>query len=777
MALYLGEHKVNLIKHEISYVQVPSGEQIPELIDSSNSVTITKSQWETLEDATKKRTGTYNTEPFTINDINNELQESYGVTFNQNLELGNDTSTWTRPNDWPNLDSLNLTFSGADDFIYMTYRVGHIDDFLAFNIYTVSGTVTINLGHISNGSYIVDQTFTSGSTSGANFYRALNNTNGYNTEGYTVVKIAGKIKYFYLIDATYSNLGISSETRTYKAQLQHMLERIAYVPNIINFYTSSKFWGTHDLEREKIGNNTGTACTSVQTMYYRCVNLQNLDVSAFYTPNITNMQETFRECIRLKELNINHWTVNKVTTLYLTFYYCLSLQNLNISTWTFNNLTSLAQTFQECRSLQSIDGLENFDTKNVTNMVSLFSGCRSLNNIYNEIKNWNTDKVTRMDSIFNNCHKITNLDLSTWNISKISRTDYMFQGCISLKNIYFPSGKTSNLTTIYCMFSNCVSLQNVDVSWLKMDAGTCTMMGYLFNNCRMLREINIPTNWNLTGLTNSSYAYYQLFYNCTSLEKITGISNWNLSTPTNQSAYGVFTNCYCLKDLDISGWQIRATNYGSFFSGCYSLTNINISGFDTSLCTTFNSMFYCCYSLKSIIGPSTWDTSKVTNMASMFNSCMSLQNININFTTWDMSKVTTIDSMFANCSNLKTLNINNWNLAACTTITSICRYDYSLEEISWSGWSLPKLTTTAPATILEQCYKLKKMTGFPPIKLAFNMRDTWSFPVEELVELFTNLQDLTGSTARTINLRNQQINRLSATEKAIATGKNWTLAD
>ena len=659
----------------------------------------------------------------------------------------------------------------------MTYRIGHTDDFLAFNIYTVSGTVTINLGHINNGSYVIDETFTSGSTSGTNFYRALNSANGYNSEGYTVVKISGKIKYFYLIDATYANLGITSETRTFKAQLQHMLERIAYVPNIINFYTSSKFWGTHDLAREKIGNNTGTACTNVQDMYYRCINLQNLDVSNFYTPNVTNLQETFRECQQLKAIDINHWNVNKVTSLYLTFYYCSSLQQLNLSTWSFNNLTSLAQTFQECRSLQQIQGLENFDTKNVTSMVNLFAGCRSLNDISDQIKDWNTIKVTRMDSIFSNCFKFINLDLSKWDISKITRTDYMFYSCISLKNIYFPSGKTSNLTTIYQMFSNCFSLQNVDISWLKMDAGTCTMMGYLFNNCRTLREINFPTDWNLTGLTNSNYAYYQLFYSCTSLEKITGITNWNLSNPTNQSAYGMFYNCYCLKDLDISGWQIQSTSYAGFFSGCESLININISGFDFSRATSLNGMFASCYSLRNITGPNTWNISNVNNTASMFASCYSIQNINIDFTSWDMSKVTTIDSMFNSCTNLKTLNISNWNLAACTTIANLCRYDYNLEELSWSGWSLPKLTSTSPASILEQCYRLKKMTGFPPIKLAFNMRDTWSFPVEEIVTLFNNLQNLTGSTNRTINIRNQQLNRLSAAEKAIATGKNWTLAD
>jgi len=237
----------------------------------------------------------------------------------------------------------------------------------------------------------------------------------------------------------------------------------------------------------------------------------------------------------------------------------------------------------------------------------------------------------------------------------------------------------------------------------------------------------------------------------------------------------MFNGCNSLTTLDISGWKLNSTNYSSFFYGCYKLESVNISGFDFSNCTTLASMFAYCYSLKTITCPNTWNTSNVTTMAGMFNSCYSLTSIPINFTSWDYSKVTTIADMFANCQSLKSIDLTGLSLPLCTTIATLFNYDYALEEVKWSGWSIPKVTSTAPGRILGDCWSLRKMTGFPPIKLAFSMANTYSFPAEEWEELFTNLS--TTTTARTINMWTNNINKLTATQKAIATNKGWTLAN
>ena len=253
----------------------------------------------------------------------------------------------------------------------------------------------------------------------------------------------------------------------------------------------------------------------------------------------------------------------------------------------------------------------------------------------------------------------------------------------------------------------------------------------------------------------------------------------------------MFANCYNLKELDISGWKINATNYSSFFSACYALENVNISGFNMSNCTTLASMFYNCQNLKEIIFPDVIDITKITTMASIFFGCNTLPELTIlnpndtstdrtnklKFSSLTFSNVTTIDSMFNSCISLRTLSINNWKLPNCTTIANLCRYCQGLEELSWTGWEIPKVTSTAPSTILGQCWNLKKITGLPPIRLAFSLADSFSLPLEEVIGVLNNLPDLTGSTARVLNINNMHLNQLSNTEKAIATNKNWTLAN
>lgn len=771
MAIYYKGNKVSPIKHETSYIEVPSGQEPPASIDSSTTVTVTRDLWEDLETAVKNRTGTYSTATFSARDMIEELNKNYNTVITTDVVCYPSDTLWVRPQGWPNLDSLNLTFSGTNDFIYMTYRTGHIDDFFACYIRTSSGTATIDFGHINNGTYIVDSTRTAGSTSGTTQYYYFNSAAGYN-EGYTVIRISGKLTYFLLTDAASAN-GTPDE-RAFKALQQPLLERIAYVPNLIKFYDSSRYWGAYTLEREKIGNNTGAACTAMNSMYYWCWHLRDLDMSAFYTPKVTTLSETFRWCCSLTNLDVSHWDTSKLTTLYCTFYGCTCLHELDCSNWNTAALTgsALNATFYECRSLTHIAGLGNFQTTKVTNIASVFYGCRSLDNV-NEVSSWDTKAVTILQSVFVYCLKLYNLDISNWNIANVTRTDSMFNSCYSLKNIKFPSGQTKNLTYINSMFCNCYALQNVDVSWLKMDGGTCLQVSNLFYNCRSLTEINIPSNWNFSALNNSNYSHYQMFLNCYSVKRITGITNWDFRSTTSQSGANMFNNCHSLEELDISGWKINSTSYANFFNGCYSLRQLNISGFDFSNCTNISYMFAYCYQLQQLTLPNTaLNTAKITTMRDMFNGCYSLQSLTLNFS--DVSKVTTIENMFYSCGGLKTLTINNLNLTACTTMASMLRYCYQLEELSWSGWTCGKLSGTQ-STILAQCYNLKKITGFPPIKLNFSMAECYNLSVEQIVNIFNNLETVT--TARTINLTTQNINRLSAAEKAIATNKGWTLAN
>ena len=773
MAIYYKGNKVSPIKHETSYIEVPSGQEPPASIDSTTTVTVTRDLWEDLETAVKNRTGTYSTATFNARDMIQELNGDYNVHLTQPIAL-RPNSTWTRPSDWPNLDSLNLTFSGTNSFIYMTYRTGHTDDFFACYIKTASGTATIEFGQINNGTFSASESVTKGNTSGQNYWKYLNANEGYN-EGYIVIKVTGRLTQFRLITANSSSTPASPDSRTMNGITQPMLERIAYIPEITSFYSSvSSLWGTYHLERDRVGNGTGNACTNIADMYYWCLHLQDLDLTEFYTPNVTTFYETFRWCTSVQEIDIAHWVTNKVTTFSCMFYGCISLKQVDMSNWDSSLVTSFNSMFYDCRSLKHIEGLGNLNTAKVTSVANLFYGCRSLDNV-SDIKNWTIANITGLNATFYCCYRVTDLDISSWDISKVTRTDSMFNGCYSLKNVKFPSGTTANITTTASMFNNCCSLQNIDVSWLKMNAGTCTQISNMFNNCRSITELNIPPNWDLTALNNSNYSHYYAFANCYALKKITGITNWDFRSTTTQSGAAMFQNCFSLTDLDISGWKMNSNNYSSFFSGCMSLESVNISGFDFSNCTSLASMFNGCHRLQSITWPTgTINTSNITSLASMFYNCFSLPSITLNFS--DVSKVTTTASMFYACTALTSISINNWTLTKCTTIADMFRYCYQLQELSWTGWSLPALTTN-PSTLLAQCYSLKKITGFPSINRNFSMAECYAMPVEQIVGVLNNLPSLPSGTTRTLNLTTANINRLSAIEKAIATNKGWTLAN
>lgn len=52
---------------------------------------------------------------------------------------------------------------------------------------------------------------------------------------------------------------------------------------------------------------------------------------------------------------------------------------------------------------------------------------------------------------------------------------------------------------------------------------------------------------------------------------------------------------------------------------------------------------------------------------------------------------------------------------------------------------------------------------------------TGNFGVSTLVNLLNNLPDRTGKTAKTLTIGSTNLAKLSADQKAIATGKNWNL--
>ena len=742
MSLYLGRNKVGVTYKDVN----------PNVIDNETL--------EELNDAVGYRVGDYSTR--SIPQMIEKLKKSYFNTREYDIMSDYHTEPWTRPQGWPDLDSLNLQMEG-DDFIYMTYDNTRGRAAIAWHIEKVTNgeNIEVTMGHISNGSYIVDETITGTSS---NYVRWLTNED----DDYPVVRITGDIYRCY----SYS---VTQDGATQHYRKQPVLERIAWVPHLQCFCTtqSSNAWGVFTLQREKVANGEGTALTSLYYAWAYCRDLEDLDISGLRTPNVTNMESVFRILLKIRELDLKHFTVNKVTSFAYLFNGNRNLKKLDLSGWETDALTSLANTFDTCYSLQEIKGLENFNTSKVTSLSSTFSNCRSIKSL--DLTAWNTEKVTNLNSTFSNCHSLIELDLSNWNVNKVTSLSSTFTTCYSLKRINFNGWQTGNLTTIYSLFSSCYSLSELDLSWLNITS-TCTDICYAFNNCYSIREINLQT-WDVTGVVGTGNRSHSVFSGCWNVEKITGIKNWQFRH-TNSST-SMFANCYNLKELDVSGWDIsNSTNLSSCFANCYNLRKLNLSNWNPANCTTLASMFSGCFSLTEVGDISEWDTSKVTTMSAMFRYCYSLTKFpSIN--DWDLSNVTSLDSIFSECTTLEEIIWNNVNIPKCTNVYQLFRYNYNLKKIETKNWTLASNITYSASyyPIYGDCTQLRDIEGIiiPSTYTQLGFSNCENLSQESLLTILNALPQTTAG--HTIHITTAIANLLTTEEKAIATNKNWTIAN
>ena len=223
-------------------------------------------------------------------------------------------------------------------------------------------------------------------------------------------------------------------------------------------------------------------------------------------------------------------------------------------------------------------------------------------------------------------------------------------------------------------------------------------------------------------------------------------SNWNIVEIACKLPSGTKVACgssninKALTSLRYFTWHgaNSVTDMSGMFYYCTSLTAI--PQLDTSSVTSMSSMFRYCYSLTAI---PQLDTSSVTSMNSMFRYCYSLTAI----PQLDTSSVTNMGYMFCSCYRL----------------TAIPQLDTSC--------------VTSMSSMFYKCYSLTKLKFNPAVTgwagYAISLLGC-SLGHQALVDLFNSLPTITSPKALNID-GNPGVSELTDAEKAIATGKNWTL--
>ena len=221
-----------------------------------------------------------------------------------------------------------------------------------------------------------------------------------------------------------------------------------------------------------------------------------------------------------------------------------------------------------------------------------------------------------------------------------------------------------------------------------------------------------------------------------SRSSITEFPNWNFSNAENISY--LLSQCKSLKaDIVINNLSKLTDDY-CLNSVCQqsAVTSVTLNGLNPDIVYSIDQAFFDCGWLK---------------------------NVSLNTTTGVPLKVESMSETFNYCSQLTTLPLmdltqcTRFSVTGCNALESIPAYDLS----------------NITSINLNNLYKLAEFhaTG---MKVSFNISYSTNFTREALVEILNNLATVT--TTQTLTMGATNLAKLTDADKAIATGKGWTLA-
>ena len=236
-----------------------------------------------------------------------------------------------------------------------------------------------------------------------------------------------------------------------------------------------------------------SSITSCKNMFWKMVDMTEIEIRNFDTSQVTDMSGMFFCCESLTSLDISGLDTSQVTDMSEMFWFCSSLTSLNLSGIDASQVTNMRNMFGECSSLTSLN-LSGIDTSQVTDMSNMFWFCSSLTSL--DLSSLDTSQVTDMSGMFGECSSLTSLDLSSLDTSQVTDMASMFRGCSSLTSLDLRGLDTSQVTNILSMFSGCSSLTSLNLQGMDLrnvEFGE-NIDELVFNGCFSLEEIYTPKN-------------------------------------------------------------------------------------------------------------------------------------------------------------------------------------------------------------------------------------------------------------------------------------------
>jgi hypothetical protein len=327
-------------------------------------------------------------------------------------------------------------------------------------------------------------------------------------------------------------------------------------------------------------------------------------------------------------------------------------------------------------------------------------------------------------------------------LTSITSWDNAFYESRSLQKVIGLNSTWGSVTSISNMFQNCNSIRRIDFP--PALPSTITNMTSAFSGCASLITLNMPSTW---PSAVTSYAF--MFQGCTSLTSIQMPTSWGTGTTTTSS---MFNACTTLQSITLpsAGFPNTVTDVSSMFANCHSLTSINFGSSWGSSAFNANSLIGACRNLQEIIFPS--------NQANMTSA------------TTLMTGVAPSTALLQKVSNLDKLG----SLSTSITFTNFC------QSIFYTGGTISSLVSQIVWAGANTTSKL----GLSTLRLS-NASSTYGGTTPQINVSYTNLgqsalvnlfNDLPTLVGKTINITGATgAAALTAPERAIATGKGWTI--
>ena len=145
-----------------------------------------------------------------------------------------------------------------------------------------------------------------------------------------------------------------------KAVIDPSIKNVPLTSTYSMFYggVSQDPFGIYALENmteiEGLENLNTSAVTDMESMFFGCYALTQLDLSSFNTSAVTNMNGMFSMCQALTQLDLSSFNTSNVKDFNCMFAFCNKLKMIDVSSFDISKATDMRQMFSYCGELTTI---------------------------------------------------------------------------------------------------------------------------------------------------------------------------------------------------------------------------------------------------------------------------------------------------------------------------------------------------------------------------------------------------------------------------------------